>query len=91
MNKINELKAQVIILEQQEKCKQIELELEKNDIDYNLKIVNNIIRKRMTEENYWAARNSHVCNRELTHCLSSICNTLFLIRKEINILKVSNV
>ena len=86
---ITELKAQIEIIEKHERNKQ--KQLENNDIDYNLKLIHNIICKRSSEGYFSYRHNGHGAQDDLTNCLSQIYKILSLIKKELNIIKETNV
>lgn len=83
IHKINELKAQIQIIEQQEINKKTHLE--NNDIDYNLELVHNITCKRNSDI-YSNINSRHIResarDRDLTICLSTIYKILSLIIKK---------
>tara|TARA_Y100000590_G_scaffold388554_1_gene462991 strand:+ start:199 stop:477 length:279 start_codon:yes stop_codon:yes gene_type:complete len=83
MDKINELKIQLKMLEAQEKKKQKQKKMEDNNFDYNMKLVNSIIKKRREgNPDYFIRRNEHNRFRDITDCLEKICNMLTIMRKE---------
>jgi hypothetical protein len=103
MEQIQQLKEQIKILEQQELEKK--RTKEKNDIEYNLEIVNKMI-DNISQMTYGDSEDESIDNNtipqnELDHeslydiylhnCLSKIYKVLSLMNKEITIIKNTNV
>lgn len=92
MDKIEELKLQLKMLEDQQIKKQRQKEAEENDFDYNLKLANKIIKKRKSKANDYTCRRSEDERfDDVTECLEKICNMLSIMRKEFILRQESNV
>ena len=95
--KINKLKEQIRIIEEQEKMRKTELD--KSNINYNLDLISNIIENRRFEGyfsskcyiNYDGKNVFPNPQKDLTVCLSKIHNILTLINKELIIIKDNNI
>ena len=92
MDKIDALKLQLKMLEEQEIKKQRQLQAEQNDFDYNLKIAHKIIKQRRSgDSEYFCRRNEFTRFNEVTECLEKICNMLSIMRKEYILKHESNI
>ena len=93
MEQIAKLKQQITEIEQQELNKRMEQQKKDHlNIDYNLKILTNIIDKRNKDCNavdgsaYWKPMSRSKNERQLNDCLTKICHILSLMASKINII-----